>query len=133
MKKQIINVILIIIVTSMSFSTIAQVSYPRSKRVCQKDKYFGVKVKDPYRWLEDDKSEKTAQWVQKQNKATTDYLSKIPYRDSIKSTLISMWNFEKFGVPIISNNYILYSKNTGMKNQSIIYKRIGKRNLFKKS
>ena len=124
MKKFTVNLLLITLIMLLSFPLSAQVKYPKTKKKGQKDVYFDVKVKDPYRWLEDDKSSETAEWVKNQNKATQDYLSKIPYRDSIRHTLVNMWRYEKYGLPIIGNNYIVYSKNPGVLNQSIIYKRM---------
>ncbi|MFZ4401235.1 MAG: prolyl oligopeptidase family serine peptidase [Bacteroidales bacterium] len=105
----------------MNYS-IAQINYPITNKHKQTDTYFGTKVEDPYRWLENDKSIETANWVQSQNKLTQDYLSKIPYRDEIKQNLSNLWNFEKIGLPEINENYILFSKNDGIQNQSVIYK-----------
>jgi len=99
----------------------SQVKYPDTKKIKQTDTYFGVKVEDPYRWLEDDKSEETAKWVENQNKTTQDYLSKIPYNNEIKNCLNNLWNFEKFGLPIVNDQFIIYSKNNGIQNQSPIY------------
>lgn len=116
-----ISFISIFILFSMNYS-IAQINYPITNKHKQTDTYFGTKVEDPYRWLENDKSIETANWVQSQNKLTQDYLSKIPYRDEIKQNLSNLWNFEKIGLPEINENYILFSKNDGIQNQSVIYK-----------
>ncbi len=63
--------------TMITLSSVAQIKYPETKKVTQVDDYFGTKVSDPYRWLEDDKSDETAAWVAAENKVTQDYLSKI--------------------------------------------------------
>jgi prolyl oligopeptidase len=79
MKNIIIICSLILIIKSGS----AQLNYPKTKTVEQSDDYFGTKVQDPYRWLENDRSEETKTWVKNQNKLTFSYLEKIPFRDKI--------------------------------------------------
>lgn len=86
------------------------------------DNYFGVEIADPYRPLEDDRSEETAKWVIAENEVTNDYLSQIPYREEIKERLSELYNYPKFGVPEQYGEYLIYSKNDGLQNQSIIYK-----------
>ena len=84
---------------NMEFKQIP-VTYPFSKRdTAVTDSYFGITVKDPYRWLEDDQSAETKDWVQKQNIVTNGYLSQIPYRAKIGKRLAEIWNFEKYGTP----------------------------------
>ena len=85
------------------------------------DSYFGVKVADPYRWLEDDNSSETGAWVQSQNKLTYDYLGKIPQREAIKERLAEVWNYEKQSTPWQKGNYLFYYKNDGIQNQSVLY------------
>ena len=81
------------------------VTYPETKKVDTVDTYFGTEVKDPYRWLEDDRSEETAAWVQAQNEVTFGYLEKIPFRDQIKNKLEDRWNYEKIGAPFTEGDY----------------------------
>ena len=71
----------------------AQVKYPVTKKVNQVDDYFGTKVADPYRWLEDDNSAETKDWVTEENKVTNTYLSTIPFRDKVHKRLEEMWNY----------------------------------------
>ncbi|MCX6231589.1 MAG: prolyl oligopeptidase family serine peptidase [Bacteroidetes bacterium] len=112
----------IIILLSMNISnSFAQIKYPLTKKVSQTDNYFGKIVEDPYRWLENDKSEETAKWVQAENLVTQDYLAKIPFRAKIKESLSQLWNFEKYGLPEVYEKFIIYSKNDGMQNQSVSY------------
>lgn len=96
--------------------------YPNTKTVATQDTYFGVKVDDPYRWLEDDKSKETEAWVKEQNTFTNTYLNKIPYRKQLKERLSELWNYEKIGAPRKEGNYTYYSKNDGLQNQSVIYR-----------
>ena len=77
----------------------AQLTYPPTKKVDVSDNYFGTTIADPYRWLEDDNSEETKNWVQQQNVVTSTYLSGIPYRDKVKSRLAVLWNYPKYGSP----------------------------------
>lgn len=120
MKKKFL-LIGILFLLSMQAKVNSQVKYPSTKKVKQTDTYFGQKVEDPYRWLEDDKSKETAKWVEEQNKITQDYLSKIPYRNEIKECLTNLWNYEKYGLPYVNEKYIIYSKNNGIQNQSVLY------------
>src|SRR5690606_22866239 len=99
--------------------------YPQTEKVDQKDTYFGVEVEDPYRWLEDDLSDKTKAWVTAQNEVTQDYLSQIPFRDAIKSRLETLWNYEKFSAPYQEGEYIYWYKNDGLQNQSVLYRKKG--------
>ena len=78
---------------------IKHMPYPETQRTDVADDYFGTKVADPYRWLEDDNSEATAAWVKAQNAVTQDYLSQIPFRDAIRGRLTQLWNYPKGGHP----------------------------------
>ena len=102
------------------------VKYPQTKKGETVDVYFDTKVADPYRWLEDDKSEETASWVKAQNVVTYDYLSKIPFRDALKSRMEKLWNYEKIGAPTKEGNYTYYLKNNGLQNQSVMYRKDAK-------
>ncbi len=98
-----------------------KLKYPDSRRVAQVDDYFGVKVPDPYRWLEDDNSAETKAWVEAQNKVTFEYLNTIPQRESIRKRLTELWNYEKYGAPFKRGNKYFYYKNDGLQNQSVLY------------
>jgi prolyl oligopeptidase len=80
-----------------------------------------MKVADPYRWLEDDKSAETAKWVEAQNAVTFGYLQKIPYRDKIKKRLTDIFNYPRYSSPFRVGEYYLFSKNDGLQNQAVIY------------
>ncbi|HEX8091159.1 MAG TPA: S9 family peptidase, partial [Blastocatellia bacterium] len=98
-----------------------KLSYPESKKVDQVDDYFGTKVADPYRWLENLDSEVTRAWVEAQNKLTFGYLNEIPVREQIKQRLTKLWNYEKYGIPFKQGGRYFYSKNNGLQNQSVLY------------
>jgi prolyl oligopeptidase len=95
--------------------------YPKAKKVDTVDTYFGTKVADPYRWLEDDKSAETAAWVKEENTTTNSYLSNIPFREQFKERLTKIWNYAKYGVPFHEGNYYFFYKNDGLQNQSVLY------------
>ena len=99
--------------------------YPETKKVDTVTDYFGTKVEDPYRWLEDDRSEETENWVEAQNKVTFNYLEKIPYRDQLKNRLTELWDYEKLGAPFTEGDYIYFFKNDGLQNQSVLYRKKG--------
>lgn len=96
-------------------------AYPKTKKVDTVDTYHGTKIPDPYRWLEDDRSAETMEWVKAQNNVTFDYLSKIPFRDKIRERLKQNWNFEKMSAPFKKGNWFFFYKNDGMQNQSVLY------------
>ena len=98
------------------------VTYPQTKKVDTVNTYFGVEVNDPYRWLEDDRSEETAEWVKAQNEVTFDYLDKIPFREELKNRLSDLWNYEKVGAPFKEGNYTYFYKNDGLQNQYVLYR-----------
>lgn len=99
------------------------VNYPTTKKVDTVDNYFGTEVKDPYRWLEDDRSAETEAWVKEQNAATFGYLDKIPFREDLKNRLEKLWNYEKVGSPFKEGDYTYYYKNNGLQNQYVVYRK----------
>ncbi len=101
------------------------VKYPVSQKVDSVDTYFGTKVSDPFRWLEDDNSEQTKAWVQAQNKVTFDYLNALPCKDTISKRLTSMFNYPRMSAPEKVGEYFFYSKNDGLQNQSVTFYRKG--------
>lgn len=116
---------LLVIAAMTSLWSVAQLKYPETKKVTQVDDYFGTKVSDPYRWLEDDKSAETAAWVEAQNKVTQDYLSKIPFREQVRKRLEEMWNYPKYSSPGKEGEYYYFYKNDGLQNQSVLYRQKG--------
>lgn len=108
-----------------SASAMGQINYPSTKKVAVSDRYFGTEIVDPYRWLEDDNSEETKQWVAAQNAVTSRYLSNIPFRAQVKSRLEQLWNYPKYGSPNKQGDYYYFSKNDGLQNQSVVYRQKG--------
>ncbi|MFT4847992.1 MAG: prolyl oligopeptidase [Sediminicola sp.] len=98
------------------------IDYINTQKVDTVDTYFGVEVKDPYRWLEDDRSAETEAWVAAENESTFGYLDKIPFRKALKKRLSSLWNYEKVGAPFKEGDYSYYYKNNGLQNQYVIYR-----------
>ncbi len=99
--------------------------YPETSRVDTVDTYFGTPVADPYRWLEDDRSPQTEDWVSRQNELTFSYLEGIPFREALKSRLEKLWNYEKLGTPFREGDYTYFYKNDGLQNQSVVYRQKG--------
>jgi len=98
------------------------VTYHKTKKVDTVDTYFGIPVNDPYRWLEDDMSEETGEWVKAQNKVTFGYLDSIPFRSELKKRLTHLWNYEKVGAPFNEGEFTYFYKNDGLQNQYVIYR-----------
>ena len=97
-------------------------SYPEAFRdETVVDDYFGTKVADPYRWLENDTSAETNAWVEAERKVTNDYLSHIPFREALKERLTQIVNYERYGMPSKEHGRFIYSKNDGLQNQNVIY------------
>ena len=112
----------LMMISTVSFS---QINYPHTKKLDQQDNYFGTVVKDPYRWLEDDNSSETKEWVDQQNKVTQEYLSKIPYRNEVRNRLEEMWNYAKYSSPFKEGEYYYFYKNDGLQNQAVLYRQKG--------
>jgi len=93
-----------------------EVNYIPTKKDTVKDNYFGTEVADPYRWLENDTSAETADWVQQQIKLTKGYLQQIPFRDAIRKRYENLFNYEKYSAPFKEGQYTYYYKNTGLQN-----------------
>ena len=100
-----------------------KIQYPETKKGETVDVYFDTKVSDPYRWLEDDKSPETVAWVKAQNEVTYSYLEKIPFREELKKRMEKLWNYEKIGAPSIEGKFTYYSKNNGLQNQAVYYRK----------
>ncbi len=128
--KPITYVFLTIAILINSIQSIAQhtspntptMSYPRTNKTDVSDTYFGTKINDPYRWLEDDRSAETKDWVDAENRVTQNYLSKIPFRQAIKQRLETLWNYEKFTAPFKEGDYTYFYKNDGLQNQYVLYR-----------
>lgn len=97
------------------------VTYPETRRGSQVDDYFGTRVADPYRWLEDTESDATAAWVAAQNRVTFEYLKQIPQREPLTRRLTELWNYERFGLPHKRGGRYFYTRNDGLQNQSVLY------------
>ncbi|CAN5908085.1 prolyl oligopeptidase family serine peptidase [soil metagenome] len=95
--------------------------YPVTRTSDQVDTYFGTKVADPYRWLENESAPETAAWVEAQNKLTFGYLETIPYRAAVKARLERLYNYAKYGAPFRKGEHYIFSKNDGLQNQSVLY------------
>lgn len=95
--------------------------YPHTRKIDTLDEYFNTKVPDPYRWLENDTAEAVAQWVKAQNEVTFNYLENIPYRDAIANRLKEIWNYERMDVPKQQGGKYLFTRNTGLQDQSVLF------------
>ena len=98
-----------------------QINYPHTERVEQSDRYHGIEVRDPYRWLENPDSEPTKDWVAAQNEVTFSYLNTIAAKEKIQQRLTQLWDYEKYGSPFKRGQRYFYFKNDGLQNQSVLY------------
>lgn len=123
--KQIVHFLLVVTLIIAACSTpekIPATSYPITKTVDHVDTYFGVDVPDPYRWLEDDRSKETGDWVKAENKVTQAYLNNISYRDQIKERLEQLLNYERVYAPAKHGSWNYFYKNDGLQNQNVLYR-----------
>ncbi|HKY41858.1 MAG TPA: hypothetical protein VJM50_02080, partial [Pyrinomonadaceae bacterium] len=95
--------------------------YPVARKADQVDDYHGVKVADPYRWLEDLDSEETRAWVDAQNRLSFDFLESVPARNPLKDRITKLWNYEKYGIPFKEGHRYFYTRNSGLQNQAVLY------------
>ena len=119
MKNLILGILACIL---MSCENNPQMNYPETQKKPVIDVFFDQEVVDNYRWLEDDRSEETADWVRAQNDVTFNYLNKIPFREQLKERLTGLWNYEKIGTPFKEGKYTYFYKNDGLQNQYVIYR-----------
>lgn len=99
-----------------------KISYPDTKQINIVDNYFDTEVVDPYRWLEDDRSEETEKWVIAQNIVTQEYLKNIPFREKLQSRLAELLDYERVSKPFKQGDYTYFFKNDGLQNQSVLYR-----------
>ena len=118
--KPYIYIFLIMLLPSLSCSG-PSLNYPETRKDDVVDEYFGTMVPDPYRWLEDDRSPETMEWVKKQNELTFGYLENIPFREKIKTRLTEILNFPRMSAPWKEGDYYFYSFNNGLQNQDLYY------------
>ena len=126
MKKLTISILALSTIIMLAFcnkknNTVPKVEYPETKKCDTVDHYFGVAVPDPYRWLEDDYSEETANWVKAQNEVTNKFLAQIPYREKMKKHLLDIMNYPKEGAPWKKGDRYFFYRNDGLQNQSVLY------------
>jgi prolyl oligopeptidase len=107
------------------YGSAQHIQYPETRKQEHFDEYHGVKVADPYRWLEDDRSEETAAWVKAQNEVTFSYLEKIPFRGKIFADLEKAYNYPKYSAPRKKGPYFYFYKNDGLQNQAVLYRQKG--------
>ena len=120
MRRYLIGILAIVILACQNQKT---VTYPETIKKPVTDNYFDTTVTDNYRWLEDDLSEETTQWVGQQNEVTYSYLEDIPYRSRLAERLESLWNYEKQSAPFKEGDFIYYYKNSGLQNQYVLYRK----------
>ena len=96
--------------------------YPPTPKIPVTETYFDTSVTDPYRWLEDDQSDRTDHWIESQNQLTADYIEQIPYRDAIFDRISVLWDYEKVGAPFKEGNYTYFYRNDGLQNQYVLYR-----------
>jgi prolyl oligopeptidase len=112
-------------VGAQTVASIKPLPYPSTRKVDTVTTYFGTKVADPYRWLENDQAADTKAWVQAENQVTQDYLSKIPFREAIRQRLTTLWNYERYSAPRKEGEYIYFYVNTGLQSQNVLYRQLG--------
>jgi prolyl oligopeptidase len=110
-----------LLAVSQSQAGVTKLSYPATKKVDQVDDYFGTKVADPYRWLEDDNAPEVKAWVEAENAVTFGYLGKIPFRAAIRKRLNEIFNYPRYSSPMHAGDYYFFYKNNGLQNQSVCY------------
>jgi prolyl oligopeptidase len=123
MFRKIVSTAAVCAVLASTFAAQTSFHYPEAKRTDQVDDFHGVKVADPYRWMEQTDSPEMKSWIEAENKITDSYISSIPQRGAIKNRLTEIWNYERYGAPSkITDRFYVYTKNDGLQNQSVWYR-----------
>ena len=86
----------------------------------QIDAYHGIRVEDPYRWLEEEYSPYSLRWKRDQRSITNQYLEAIPFQNAFKNRLRKLWDYERFSVPHkVQDSYYVF-KNEGLQDQAVL-------------
>ena len=112
---------LLLLILMQTLAIAQSPTYPETRKQEVEDDYFGTRIADPFRWLEDDNSAETKAWVQEQNKITFGWLAGIPQRARIFGRLKQLWNYERFGTPFKRGDRYFFTRNSGLQNQSVLY------------
>jgi prolyl oligopeptidase len=99
----------------------APLTYPVTRTADQVDDYHGTVVADPFRWLEDDTSAETKEWVEAQNRVSFAYLDQLPSRDALRARLTELVNYPRYSAPSVKRQWSLFTKNDGLQNQAVYY------------
>src|ERR1051326_4872113 len=117
--------VLTVVAAGIMFSAIlvaqSRLHYPDARRSDQVDTYFGERVADPYRWLEDVDSPETREWVEAENKLTFSYLDRIPERESIRRRMTELYNYERYAFPLEVRGRVFYAHNSGLQKQNVFF------------
>jgi prolyl oligopeptidase len=114
-------VALALLAAGQSLAAQGQVTYPKTQKIDHVDDYFGTRVGDPFRWLEDDTASAVKDWVRAQNAVTFGYLEKIPFRSALRARLQTLYNYPRTGAPFRTGPWYTFSRNDGLQNQSVLY------------
>lgn len=125
MARRLLVTPVLTIVLLCATASAQRLEYPKTKAIDHVDTYHGVMVADPYRWLEDENSTETRQWIEEQNKVTFGYLEKIPFREQVRQRVEKLFDYPKYSAPFKRGEYFYFSKNEGLQNQSVLYRQKG--------
>jgi prolyl oligopeptidase len=115
------RVVVFALVAVASLAQAQEHRYPVTRRAEQSDVLHGVRVADPYRWLEDTDSPETRAWIDAQNAVTNAFLASIPEREAIRRRLTQLWNHPRAGVPEKEGGRYFFTENSGLQNQAVLY------------
>ncbi|NWJ39393.1 MAG: S9 family peptidase [Geothrix sp.] len=121
LEARLMRMLAMALAITSALSAQTPLTYPPTRKADVVDDFFGTKVADPYRWLEDDNSAETKAWVEAQNKVTYGYLEQIPQRTKIRERITKLWDFEKYSAPFKRGKRYFYSYNTGLQNQAVLF------------
>lgn len=97
----------------------------QTRKVAVVDNFHGTLVADPYRWLENSKDPEVAQWVERQNALTEEFLSSDDPRPAIRRRLQELWDYPRTQLPRQAGAWYFYEHNSGLQNQPVLYRRLG--------
>ncbi|HEX6156747.1 MAG TPA: hypothetical protein VFZ54_12020 [Burkholderiales bacterium] len=102
-----------------------KLSYPAARKAEVSEELFGVKVSDPYRWMEETGSAELTDWLAAQGRLTSGYLAELPLRAHFQKRITELWNYSKTSIPTVEGGRLFYRRNEGLQQQSAIYMREG--------
>src|SRR5687767_555407 len=123
LTSRVARLALVVAVVNVTLLAQSPQKYPQTRKGDVVDDYFGTKIADPFRWMEDLNSAEVKQWVGAQNAVTFKYLDALPLRDALKKRITELYDYPRVSIPYFEGRHWFYQRNTGLQRQSVVFTR----------